>query len=55
MMTLDTIRPHHLGVHPLPVHSNKRMKPVNAGGEISVIRPGVTSVPSPAAIVGGMA
>lgn len=56
MMTLDTIRPHHLGVHSAARHSNKMMKPVNAGGEISpVIRPGATSVPSPAAIVGGMA
>lgn len=56
MMTLDTIRPHHRACTPLPVHSNKMMKPVNAGGEISpVIRPGATSVPSPAAIIGGMA
>ncbi len=35
MMTLDTIRPHHLACTPLPKHSNKMMKPVNAGGEIS--------------------
>lgn len=55
MMTLDTIRPHHLGVHSLPKHSNKMMKPVNAVGKFPGDSPGATSVPSPAAIVGGMA